>query len=154
MGTYIYFSSCWLLFETSLHVTREFFYKIASVKKQHFFAHQFNVDVRDYGVPPKKADRAASVSIRVRRNKQTPSFSNLPATINLEMSTERGTQVFSVDGRDGDEVEPFNELSYSITGDDNAPAFFDIDEEGKITVKGDLTTAPGSEVQYKVYGII
>ena len=131
----------------------EFFCKIASVKR-HFFAPQFNVDVRDNGVPPKKADRAASVSIRVRRNKQTPSFSNLPATINLEMSTELGTQVFSVDGRDGDEVEPFNELSYSITGDDNAPAFFDIDEEGKITVKGDLTTAPGSEVQYKVYGTI
>ena len=66
------------------------------------------------------------------------------------MSTARGTQLFSVDGRDGDEVEPFNELSYSIAGDDNAPAFFDINDEGKITVKADLTTAPGSEVQYKV----
>ena len=79
---------------------------------------------------------------RVRRNKETPSFSNLPATISLDMSTERGTQVFSVESRDGDEVAPFNELTFSITGDDNAPAFFAIDDEGKITVRADLTTAP------------
>ena len=59
-------------------------------------------------------------------------------------------QVFSVDGRDADDVAPFNELSYSITGDDNAPAFFAINDEGKITVRADLTTAPGSEIQYKV----
>ncbi len=116
----------------------------------NLFRFQFNVDATDMGVPPKKAERAAAVSIRVRRNRQTPTFSNLPATINLEMNTRPGTQVFSVDGRDADEVAPFNELIYSVTGDDNAPAFFTINEEGKITVKADLTTAPGSEIEYKV----
>ncbi len=59
-------------------------------------------------------------------------------------------QIFSVDGRDNDEVSPFKTLSGSITGDDNAPAFFAINDEGKITVKSDLTTAPGDEVQYRV----
>ncbi len=54
---------------------------------------QFNVDATDLGVPPRKADRAAAVSIRVRRNKETPSFSNLPATIKLEMNTDPRTQV-------------------------------------------------------------
>lgn len=63
-----------------------------------------------------------------------------------------------IDGRDADRIKPFNSLTYSIIGDDNAPIYFAIDQTGQVTVKSDLKTADGSEIEYKVklftYGVL
>ena len=111
---------------------------------------QFRVDATDKGTPPQKSKRPAKVTITVIRNKQTPRFGNLPATISLNMSTAIGTRVFKVEGRDTDTRKPFNELSFFIVGDDNAPQYFKIDSNGEIKVRNSLRSAPGDETQYKV----
>ena len=102
------------------------------------------------GIPPRKSSGKATVIIRVIRNKESPSFSNLPATVSLSQSAGPDFEIFTVEARDDDVNIPFNILDYSIVGDDNAPRYFDINDQGLITVKADLRAAPGDEIQYKV----
>lgn len=90
------------------------------------------------------------IAIRVTRNRRTPRFNNLPAAIPLPQNTAVDTVVFEVEATDEDEADAFNTLTYSIVGDDNAPAFFRVNNQGQILVNSDLRSAPGSEIEYKV----
>jgi len=86
----------------------------------------------------------------VVRNRYRPKYSNLPATLPLTENTETGAQIFAVEAIDEDTTPPFNTLKFIIVGDDNAPAYFKINDKGQITIKNDLKSADGTEVQYKV----
>jgi len=108
------------------------------------------VDVRDLGVPPRRGNSPATIALRVLRNQRTPSFSNLPAAVSLNQTTPRDTLVFQVEGTDEDETDPFGQLTYSIVGDDNAGNYFTINDQGQVTVRGDLNSGRGSDVTYKV----
>lgn len=92
----------------------------------------------------------AVVVVSVVRNKNQPTFINLPAVVTLTQNEERGKRVFSVEARDADSKAPFNMLGYSIIGDDDAANYFQIGAEGHITIRGDLKSAPGTQVQYSV----
>ena len=111
---------------------------------------QFRIEATDLGIPPKKSPRKATIRVLVVRNKFKPKFSNLPATLPLPENTETGAQIFAVEAIDEDTTPPLNNLTFSIVGDDSAPAYFKINGKGQIMVKTDLKAAPGTEVQYKV----
>ena len=103
------------------------------------------------GIPPKKATTSALVIIKVLRNKHRPDLVNLPSTArDLAQATGVGTRVFTVEAIDSDTARPFNQLSFAFVGDDNGPTYFDISDEGVVSVRRDLRTAPGTETQYKV----
>ena len=111
---------------------------------------QFQIEVTDLGIPKRKSDRNANIQITVVRNVNSPRFSNLPSSVTVSENTTNNSEIYKVDGRDSDTITPFNQLSYSIVGDDNAPIYFGIDQEGRVTVKTDLKAADGFETQYKV----
>ena len=55
-----------------------------------------------------------------------------------------------MEGRDTDNKAPFNDLSFSVVGDDNAPQYFEINKAGEVNVRTSLRSAPGDETQYKL----
>lgn len=112
--------------------------------------YELRVKVTDQGTPPRASNGQATVSFRVARNQRQPTFTNLPANISVQQTDRMETEVFSVQARDDDVTAPFNKLTYNIVGDDNAPVYFSIDQEGRIKIKSDLRGGPGYEVQYKV----
>ena len=97
-----------------------------------------------------RSDGVATVTVIVVRNRNTPSFSNLPARISTNQTVAAGTRIFVVEGRDEDNKSPFNNLKYSIIGDDNAPNFFAINETGQVFIRSDLRAGSGSETTYSV----
>ena len=96
----------------------------------------------------------AIIIIRVQRNKHIPTISNMPSTVVIKQAAQKGKRVFTVEALDGDESAPYNQLTFQIVGDDNAPAFFAIDKNGVISVRNDLRSAPGSDTQYGVCGTL
>jgi hypothetical protein len=55
---------------------------------------QFRIDVTDLGVPPRKSNSPATITVRVIRNKHAPTFRNLPATVSLNQTQPKDTQVW------------------------------------------------------------
>ena len=62
------------------------------------------MQVTDSGIPPKTAPNAATVIVKVTRNKNSPLFSNLPSTVELVQTAQRGELVFKVEATDRDKV--------------------------------------------------
>ena len=99
---------------------------------------QLNVYAVDMGVPPKRTGPNV-VSIDVIRNRNSPNFQNEPYTKTITEKTSPGAGVMDVNAQDADPKEPFNQIRYSIIGDDAAPNFFRIDEKsGRISVSNNL----------------
>ena len=72
---------------------------------------QFAVQVRDGGASSQTADQAATVVLRVARNKQTPAFSNLPSAVDVNQTAEASSVLFLVAARDADQTAPFNNIT-------------------------------------------
>ena len=102
------------------------------------------------GNPPKTSPTPATVTVTIRRNKNTPQFTNLPADVTVNQTAPVDTHVFSAEARDQDADAPFNELYYNIIGDDSAVNYFKVNEQGHINIRNDLRGAPGDEIEYQV----
>ncbi|KAK0048619.1 protocadherin Fat 4, partial [Biomphalaria pfeifferi] len=95
----------------------------------------FDVSATDNGVPQLTATANARVTITVIRN-TAPFFTNTNTyqrTISKNYS--EGTSVFTVTYGDNDQVDPFNKTTLSIRGDGSAPSFFEINQNGVISLK-------------------
>lgn len=86
----------------------------------------FTVSITDNGIPSRSANNFASVEINVIRNTQPPFFINTPYDTSIEYTANAGLEVFTATARDND-VAPYNTITYSLIGDGDAPAFFNID---------------------------
>ncbi|WAQ95445.1 FAT4-like protein [Mya arenaria] len=68
----------------------------------------------------------ATLTINVIRNQNTPYFVSLPYNKFITESQAVSSSIFTVTARDDDQVNTFERVTYQITGDGNAPAFFGI----------------------------
>ncbi|XP_076458558.1 cadherin EGF LAG seven-pass G-type receptor 1-like [Babylonia areolata] len=95
------------------------------------------VALRDRGLP---ASRAASnnavVTVNILRNENPPIFFNTTFSAQILESVSVGTSVIRVTASDSDVNPQFNQISYSVIGDDTAPSYFDIN-----SVSGDVITS-------------
>ncbi|XP_046583162.1 protocadherin Fat 1-like [Haliotis rubra] len=66
----------------------------------------------DNGVPPKT--NTTVVSIIINRNLNTPTFSQLLFTTEIDETTEVGTAVLSISATDQDSVAPYNTVQYEV----------------------------------------
>ncbi|GFN78435.1 protocadherin fat 4, partial [Plakobranchus ocellatus] len=89
-------------------------------------SYQFNVVARDLGSPEQTSEIPASVRVKVQRNLNAPRFVNEPYINTFNFDANPGTAVYTVTATDDDIVTPFNLVTYSIIGDDNSPALFNI----------------------------
>ena len=64
-------------------------------------------------------------------------------------SLQIGTVVGRVIATDRDDP-PFNFLTYELTGDSNAPVFFDVDSSGNIFIKSSLSDDTSSQYNLRV----
>lgn len=71
---------------------------------------QFGIQVKDLGSPEKTASNPATIVVRVIRNKNAPTLSNLPSISSLNQTSAVGSRVFNVEAREADQEPPFNTL--------------------------------------------
>ena len=87
---------------------------------------------------PQNSAGPEDVTIIVIRNNYNPQFTQSFSEA-ISQNTPPGTSVVTVTTTDDDQVSPFNEVKYSIIGDDSAPGYFSIHETtGVITVTNNL----------------
>ncbi|XP_078316513.1 protocadherin Fat 4-like isoform X2 [Crassostrea virginica] len=90
------------------------------------FTVNFQVSAEDRGSVPRQASNPQVVSISVVRN-TAPFFENeFTYNTQVELLAPGGTVVFTPIGRDTDSDNPFNNLTYSMIGDDAATSVFEI----------------------------
>ncbi|KAJ8316548.1 hypothetical protein KUTeg_005899, partial [Tegillarca granosa] len=88
----------------------------------------FNVYGTDQGSPNQISDIPASVTINIIRNQNPPVFVQEPYSTSISFTVPSNTFVYDVNATDADTRAPFNEIRYSIIGDDRAPQLFNIDQ--------------------------
>ncbi|KAJ8318063.1 hypothetical protein KUTeg_003154 [Tegillarca granosa] len=81
-----------------------------------------------------------TVVINIRRNRFPPVFQNEPYSRALGANVQIGTSVVTVTATDADTFSPFNVVSYSIIGDDNAQNLFSVAGNGVITLTSSINT--------------
>ena len=75
------------------------------------FLFQFRVQAVDAGTGALRAEQPAVVVVLVSRNRRTPQFTNLPASIEANQSAVTGDVIFTVTSRDEDDVSPFRNVT-------------------------------------------
>ncbi|XP_041363172.1 uncharacterized protein LOC121378881 isoform X2 [Gigantopelta aegis] len=107
------------------------------------------VSAEDKGNPRLAAKNSATVSVKVIRN-TAPTFMSNPysVTIQRDIHNDGVVGVFTV--RDQDRDYPFNNLTYGMIGDGNAPALFGIQGNNEVIVKNADTLAQDKEINYTV----
>ncbi|WAQ95973.1 FAT4-like protein, partial [Mya arenaria] len=102
------------------------------------FSVQVFILARDNGVPQNQSPEPATVTVNVRRN-TAPFFTNLNSNgkyvQGVDMDLPAGGLVFPTAAQDNDIVSPFNELEYSIIGDEDAMRLFEINTNGQIRIQ-------------------
>ncbi|XP_046579033.1 protocadherin Fat 4-like [Haliotis rubra] len=113
---------------------------------------QFQVLARDLGTPFLVSSLLANVRINVQRNLNPPFFLTEPYQATINFNTPAGSSVFTVSTRDNDLRAPFNTVSYTVIGDDNAPNMFTIGaQSGDISTNSqDLQSDTASEYKLRV----
>ncbi|GFR89571.1 protocadherin Fat 4 [Elysia marginata] len=103
------------------------------------------VQIADRGVPSNVAAQTATVQVNVFRNQNTPVFINTPYATTVQENTGVGQSIFRVTATDADLVGTFEQVSYEIIGDDEAPVYFQVNSQtGVISVRSSLATASDS----------
>jgi len=74
----------------------------------------------------------ATLTINVIRNQNTPFFISLPYQRTIDEATAQQTSIYQVTARDNDAVNTFERVTYQVTGDGNAPAFFSVDSQSGV----------------------
>ncbi|RUS85645.1 hypothetical protein EGW08_006591, partial [Elysia chlorotica] len=97
------------------------------------------------------ASAAITVTINVIRNDNPPIFTNEPYAVNIASNQVAGAFVIQVTATDADLSAPYGVVSYSIIGDDAAPALFFIDSaSGRITIQQSFSTDSADQYRIRV----
>ncbi|KAL5018733.1 hypothetical protein ScPMuIL_004455 [Solemya velum] len=126
--------------------------------RQSLFRDQANIDtftmtitLADKGFPVLTAVNSATLTVNVVRNKNAPIFRNTPYGRALDRTTQVDQVVFTVTADDADLDAPYNTITYSIIGDDEAPNLFRINGvNGEISLRSNLFSATQDVYQIRV----
>ncbi|XP_046564129.1 protocadherin Fat 1-like, partial [Haliotis rubra] len=103
----------------------------------------------DNGVPPKT--NTTVVSIIINRNLNTPTFSQLLFTTEIDETTEVGTAVLSISATDQDSVPPYNTVEFAqIPNSATGLTFFSLEADtGNVVLRRPLTGNPDSVYEFQ-----
>ena len=89
----------------------------------------------------------ATLTINVIRNQFTPYFLSEPYSVVINENVGTQQNIYQVTARDDDSINTFERVTYQVTGDGNAPAFFRVDQNtGSIFVTQSLSNV--AQVDY------
>ncbi|XP_076458559.1 protocadherin Fat 1-like [Babylonia areolata] len=96
------------------------------------------ITATDEGIPPRSATVDARVQITVTRNQNDPFFINTPYAVTIPESQSAGSSIFRITASDSDSTAPFNVVSLRAIGDDLATVYFDLTNDGVVSVSSNL----------------
>ena len=97
------------------------------------------ISVRAFSPSNSSEGSTAEVQLKVLRNKHSPIFNNDDNDVSIREDLQVGGDVVRMAASDDDTEDPFNSLTYSLVGDDSAPAFFAVDDKsGSVTLSRSL----------------
>ena len=103
----------------------------------------------DLGKRPKQSSSPASVKINVMRNQHPPRFSKSQYTKQIKRTQKVNEVLLSVKANDDDDKQPYNQITYSIIGDDNAASLFSVGtKSGQISLKNSINSL--TQTEFKV----
>ncbi|KAH3862832.1 hypothetical protein DPMN_025807 [Dreissena polymorpha] len=119
-------------------------------------ATQFNVQVyinaKDNGVPSNVVPDPAIVTVTVTRN-TAPFFANLISgkyATSVNMDLVGGALIYPTTATDNDNIAPFNTLSYSIVGDDDAMRLFAVNSNGQVTLRPGANLTTETKIRFNI----
>ncbi|XP_036359005.1 uncharacterized protein LOC115211772 [Octopus sinensis] len=111
-------------------------------------SYTLTIAAQDQGDPPRSSTFDAKVTIQVQRNKFSPTFTEKYIEKSISSTANPGEQIAQILASDQDTNAPFNLITYSIEGNDEAKNYFAIDSNtGLITLKKSIGTASQSTYQ-------
>ena len=115
----------------------------------HCFLHVFQLTVALEDQAGRNNINTATLTINVIRNQFTPFFINDPYQVAITEGVGLSPSIYQVTARDNDPTNTFEQVRYQVTGDGNAPAFFDVNAvTGVISVTQSL--AGNSDIVYNL----
>lgn len=115
--------------------------------RKSFFFIQLEVTLGDQ--EGRVNQNTATLTINVIRNQFTPRFLNEPYVVEINENIGTTTSIYQVTAVDDDPVNTFERVTYQVTGDSNAPAFFSVNANtGQIFLSQSL--ASNSDVTYNL----
>ncbi|KAH3873303.1 hypothetical protein DPMN_036535 [Dreissena polymorpha] len=113
------------------------------------FPLQLNVVLSDQ--PGRVNVNTATLTINVIRNQFTPRFLDTPYRLDIVENTNTAQSIFRVTAVDDDAVNTFERVSYEVSGDSNAPAFFTVNSNtGVITLIQSLANNPDTVYNLRI----
>ncbi len=110
---------------------------------------QITVLAKDLGLPEARTGPSARVVVNVIRNKERPTFQGTPYLKNITEAEKTNSVIFTVRAQDRDNIAPYNQITYSIVGDDSAPNYFAVNEtSGQVKIRRDIKN--DRETDYQV----
>ncbi|KAK3584484.1 hypothetical protein CHS0354_018069 [Potamilus streckersoni] len=109
----------------------------------------YSIYAEDGGSPPKRSV-TIQLTIALLRNNFAPYFINEPYTVDITNTMTPLISLVQVTARDDDISAPYNTLTYSLIGDDNAPNLFQINQQGQISIRSGSTVNIDSVTYYRV----
>ncbi|XP_076053074.1 cadherin 99C [Oratosquilla oratoria] len=101
--------------------------------------------------PNRGPQATCSVLVTVEdRNDHSPVFTIQPPPVTIYDGLPVGASVSTVVAVDADGTAPFNEVYYALGGIGLATDYFEVDQQGIILVKADLSTQPEEDFQLEV----
>ncbi|KAJ8319080.1 hypothetical protein KUTeg_004171 [Tegillarca granosa] len=115
------------------------------------FLVSFQISARDRGNPSLVASNPQTVLITVIRN-TPPRFLNKDTySATMVQFLPGGTGIFTPNAQDSDANAPFNQLTYSLIGDNQAGNYFDVNSQtGQITLKPTANLNATQETRFVV----
>ncbi|KAL3878040.1 hypothetical protein ACJMK2_035676, partial [Sinanodonta woodiana] len=108
----------------------------------------YSIYAEDGGSPPKRSANIP-LTITLLRNNFAPYFINEPYTVDITNSMTPLISLVQVTARDDDINAPYNTISYSLIGDDNAPMLFQINQQGQISIQSGASVNTDSVTYYR-----
>ncbi|XP_023933063.1 protocadherin Fat 4-like [Lingula anatina] len=105
----------------------------------------FTVRASDNQVPP--CTRQTSVTVQVTTNNTLPVFLNLPAIVNTTSNISPGRHLFTVLARDSNQQ---GTLQYSIVGPPGDASYFNMEPNGRLTLRSSLGGQSGRTFTIRV----
>ncbi|KAL5018742.1 hypothetical protein ScPMuIL_004464 [Solemya velum] len=113
------------------------------------FIVRFELSARDMGSPSQAASTNAQVEITVIRNTPPEFQGTIAYSATVTLNSRPGSSVFQTRASDADTVAPFNQITYSMIGDDQTPSLFEInDQTGLISLRATADLTADSQVEY------
>ena len=112
---------------------------------------QVLVVAEDSGEPARSSSNTATVTVLVQRNDFAPEFKNQESyAATISETTGEGNEVTRLQVSDDDTVQPFNQISLSVIGDDSAASFFQVLADQRVVVRSGANLASERVTQYSL----